>query len=121
MSRSYKNLNVWEKAHAFVRRVYEITNRFPEDEKYGITSQLRRATVAVPTNIAEGSGRRTQGAYVQHLDIALGSANEVDYLLLLSLELEYIDSSVYDELSDYIEVICKMLNKLISSLLKKNA
>ncbi len=70
MSRNYRNLKVWETSHEFVKEIYRLTKTFPKDEIFGITSQLRRAAVSIPANIAEGSGRRTEGVYIQVIGIS---------------------------------------------------
>ncbi|MDP1677631.1 MAG: four helix bundle protein [Bacteroidota bacterium] len=85
-----KNLLVWQKAHLLVKEVYVVSNDFPKEELYGITSQLRRAAVSIPTNIAEGSGRGSDADFKRFLQIAFGSTSEVEYLIFLSKELQFI-------------------------------
>ena len=77
--RDFKTLTVWQKAHQLVLVVYKTTNGFPKDELYGLTSQLRRATVSIAANIAEGSGKNTDADFARFIQISIGSANEVDY------------------------------------------
>ena len=91
----FRDLKVWEKSHQFVLSVYGATSSFPREEMYGLTSQLRRAAVSVPTNIAEGCGRGTDADFARFLQIAMGSACEADYLLLLSRDLKYLAQERY--------------------------
>jgi four helix bundle protein len=107
--RDFKKMQVWEKAHQFVLRLYPITARFPKEETYGLTSQIRRAAASIPANIAEGAGRETQAELAHFLYIASGSAAELDYHLLLARDLGYIDSRDYAELEDCITEIKRML------------
>lgn len=86
----HKNLDGWKKAMDLVEEVYKITLNFPQDERFGIISQLRRAAVSVPSNIAEGAGRRTDKEFVHFLSIAIGSLNELDTQIELSFKLKYI-------------------------------
>ncbi len=97
-------------------RVYDLMQKYPPQEKYGIISQLQRAVVSIPTNIAEGCGRSTEAELVRFMDIASGSASEVDYLLYLSLELTYIDSKSYMSLADELTEVRKMLAGYIKSV-----
>jgi four helix bundle protein len=80
---NFKDLKVWEKAHAFTLTVYKATEQFPKKEMFGIVSQLRRASSSVAANVAEGCGRKTNGDFARFLNIALGSANESEYFLIL--------------------------------------
>jgi four helix bundle protein len=95
----WKNLDVWNLADALARQVYQATKHFPRDELYGITSQLRRAALSVPTNIVEGYSRNGDRELARFLDIALGSLAEVKYLLHFSKGLGYISDSEYSVLS----------------------
>ena len=95
----YKQLVVWQKADELALQVYLITKTFPRDELYGITSQLRRAALSVPTNIVEGYGRHGKGELRQFTNIALGSLAEVDYLLDFCLRLKYFKQEDYDRIS----------------------
>jgi four helix bundle protein len=94
----YKELKVWEKAHKFTLSVYEASKTFPKDELYSLTNQLRRAASSVPANIAEGSGKNTQAEFAHFLNIALGSANESEYFLILSKDLIYLNPNKFSEL-----------------------
>ncbi|HKK82748.1 MAG TPA: four helix bundle protein [Atribacterota bacterium] len=116
----YKKLKVWENAHKFTIEIYDLTRNFPDEEKYGIVSQVRRSTSSIPTNIVEGCGQLDNGNLVRFLGIAKGSAFEVEYQLLLSRDLGYISKEQYIKLNEEIKYIIRMLNKLISSLKKYN-
>ncbi len=96
--KSYKKFIAWQSAHAFALRVYEITKQFPQDERYGITSQLRRCALSVPTNIVEGTARQGQRELKNFLNIALGSLGETEYLLEFCKEIGYLSQENYDEL-----------------------
>jgi four helix bundle protein len=113
---SWDDLAVLHKAHGLVIEIYRVSRSFPAEERFGLTSQLRRAIVSVPTNIAEGKGRRTTRDYIQFLVMARGSVEEVKYLLLLARDLGYISEDEYLALRNRAEEIGKMLNGLISSL-----
>ncbi|MGN6163252.1 MAG: four helix bundle protein [Flavisolibacter sp.] len=101
----YKELKVWEKAHKFTLSVYEASKTFPKDELYSLTNQLRRATSSIPANIAEGCGKNTQTEFAHFLNIVLGSANESEYFLILSRDLNYLDQNKFSEL---IKVLMKL-------------
>src|SRR5689334_20449604 len=96
---SFRNLKVWEKTHALTLDVYQATNAFPKDELFGLTSQIRRASASVGANIAEGSCRKGDGEFGRFLHIAIGSASEVEYHLLLARDLKILRSQDYDRLS----------------------
>jgi len=88
--REFSKLKVWEKAHKFVLEIYQVTKNFPKEEIFGITNQIRRASVSIPNNISEGCGRKSKKELSNFLNIAMGSASEVEYLLLLSHDLHYL-------------------------------
>lgn len=113
---NYKDLLVWQKAHLFTLKIYKAVARFPKEEVYALTSQLKRASYSIPSNIAEGCGRSTQNDLARFLNIALGSANEVDYFILLSIDLNYIESEEAQELSSSINEIKAMLISLIQKV-----
>ncbi len=115
----YKKLSVWEKSHQLVLTVYKLTKNFPKEEMFGITSQLRRAATSIPSNIAEGCGKNTSADLGNFLNIALGSANESSYLILLSKDLGYIPEESYTSLEKEIESIKAMLIVLISKVRNK--
>lgn len=109
-----------EEKFLLVKKIYLLTNDFPSDEKFGLVSQLKRASVSVPTNISEGSARNSEKEFLQFLYISLGSLTEVETLLLLSIELGFIKSKdVGDEVLQDVEVITKLLLGLINSIKKK--
>jgi four helix bundle protein len=114
----FHNLNVWKKSHLLTLNVYKVTKAFPKNEMFGITSQLRRATSSIPTNIAEGCGRGSDKDFARFTRISMGSANEAEYLLQLSLDLDYLNSDDYNKLIAEITSIKKMLNSLHKSLQK---
>jgi four helix bundle protein len=121
--RDFKKIQVWQKAHALVLKVYSVTASFPKDELYGLTSQIRRAAASIPANIAEGCGRDTQTELARFIHIASGSASELEYHLLLAHDLSFIETSLYTELDTNIHEIKKMLTgfeKAIQSNIKKS-
>jgi len=112
----YKKLKVWETAHKFTIDIYKTTKGFPEDEKYGLISQIRRSVSSIPTNIVEGCGQLGNGNLIRFLGIARGSAFEVEYQLLLSKDLGYININEFSVLNERIKSIIRMINNLIKSL-----
>jgi four helix bundle protein len=115
-SSRYQDLVVWQKAMCLAKTVYEITKRFPDDEHFGLTSQLRRAAVSIPSNIAEGQGRLTKGEFKQFLGTARGSVFEVETQLLLASDLNYIDQAAAQSTLEMSGEVSRMLNGLIKSL-----
>ena len=114
--KDFKKLKVWEKAHRLTLNVYEASAKLPREELYGITSQIRRACVSVPTNIAEGCGRSSDTDFARFLQISMGSASEVEYLLLLGLDLDLLVNDEYEELNSAVVEIKRMLTSLIKTL-----
>jgi len=112
----YHNILVWQKAHQFTLQVYRVTKKYPKDELFGITSQLRRASSSVPANIVEGSARRTNKEFGQFLIQARGSLAETQYFLELSKDLGYISEIEYNQLIVSSVEIAKMLNSLITKI-----
>ncbi len=110
--RDFRNLQVWKKSHNLTLDVYKSTSQFPRTEIYGLTSQIRRACSSIPTNIAEGCGRKSPADFARFLQIALGSASETEYLILLTHDLKYLNSDQYAELIDSINHIKRMLINL---------
>ena len=117
---NYKELKVWAKAHEFTLKVYEVTKQFPREEIYGMTSQLRRAASSIPANIAEGCGKFTSQDFARYLNIALGSANESEYFILLSKDLKFISLGDYTIINQIINEIKAMLISLISKVRLNN-
>jgi four helix bundle protein len=115
----YQQLIAWQKAIALVTEIYSATKSFPGDEIYGLTSQLRRAAVSVPSNIAEGQGRATRGEFVQFLCHARGSLYEVETQIAIAMALHYIAVDGRDRLLDRTTELGRILNGLIASLQKK--
>ncbi len=113
---SYRDLIVWQKAHKLVLNIYGITQTFPKEELFGLTSQIRRAVISIPANIAEGSGRQGTKDKLRFYNIPLASLNEVNYYLLLINDLKYAETS---ELILDIEEVGKML-KSYSNKISKN-
>lgn len=111
--RDFKTLQVWERAHQLVLSVYKVTLGFPKEELYGITSQIRRSGSSIPANIAEGCGHSGNGDLHRFLDIAMGSAAELSYLLLLSRDLAFISAESYWHISNQTDEVQKMLASLI--------
>ncbi|HEU0136946.1 MAG TPA: four helix bundle protein [Flavobacterium sp.] len=109
----YRKYVVWQKSHTLVLKVYKTTAEFPKTEQYGIVSQINRAAVSIPTNIAEGCGRETQKELIRYLYISSGSTHELEYLILLSKDLNYISAEEANILFTDISEIKKMLSSLI--------
>ena len=114
--RSFGDLRVWQIAHQLALAIYQITKNFPHEERYGLTSQLRRAVVSIAANIAEGSKRPSTKDLCHFLDIAQGSNEEVKCLLMLSRDLHYMPSDQFVGLFEKSEAIGAMLNGLLQSL-----
>ena len=110
---THKDLDVWKLAINLVTDVYKKTKQFPSDEKFGLTNQIRRAAVSVPSNIAEGSARNSNKEYIQFLYISLGSITELETQFIIAQNLEYISQDDFDSLTIQIETISKLLMGLI--------
>jgi four helix bundle protein len=119
MLKNYKELKVWQRSYQLCLEVYGITKKFPEDERYGLSSQMRRAAVSVPSNIAEGYGRRTTREYIRFLYIAYGSNCELETQILLGGDLGYITATKLEILQEGIGEVERMLKALIRSLERK--
>jgi four helix bundle protein len=109
----FKQLKVWHRAHKLTLSVYALTRQFPKEELYGLTSQLRRAAASIGANIAEGCGRKSDGEMNRFLQIARGSAAELEYHLLLSRDLHIIDGEKFSELIDEADAVQRMLTSLM--------
>jgi len=114
--RNYKDLQVWQKAHTLALSVYRDTRTFPQDERFGLTSQLRRSASSIPANLAEGCGRRSDGEMARFVQIAMGSGAELSYHLLLCRDLEILKAAQFLRLSSDLEEVMKMLSPLSSRL-----
>lgn len=117
--RNYRNLKAFELADELVFMVYKITKTFPKDELFGLTSQLRRAAVSIPSNIVEGASRDTESEFLRFLDMSYGSASELDYQISLAYRLGYIEEIPYSELREKSTETAKVINGLIRSIRKK--
>ncbi|HJX89733.1 MAG TPA: four helix bundle protein [Pyrinomonadaceae bacterium] len=114
--RPHEKLDLWKKAIEFVVSIYKATESFPKDEKFGLTSQLRRAAVSIVANIAEGAGRKSSKEFRQFLSHSQGSASEVDTELVIAHRLNYLSRMDYDNLSEDLDHIGRMLTRLSQSL-----
>lgn len=114
--KSYRELGVWQKSVNLTKQIYLLTQKFPSQELYGLTSQIRRASVSIPSNIAEGQSRRHSKEFMQFLYIALGSLAEVDTQLVLSYELGFLSEGDFERTELNIQELRRMLYGLIDSL-----
>ena len=114
--RDFKKLKVWQRSHQLALDVYKSTEKFPKSEQYGLMSQMRRSAVSIPSNIAEGCGKEGQAVFARYLRIAMGSANELEYQLILSHDLNYIGKGAFDTLSDEVNQLKKMLVVLVKKI-----
>ena len=108
----FRKLNVWQKAHQLTLAIYEVTRKFPQDERFGLISQMRRCAASIPANIAEGCGRSKGGDFGRFLEIASGSASELEYHLLLAHDLDHLDDSAHQRLAAEVAEVKKMLTSL---------
>jgi four helix bundle protein len=114
--KSHKDLTVWQKSYQLCLLVYRITKHFPKEELYGLTSQMRRAVVSIPFNIAEGYCRQRRLEYIQFLQFSFASAAELETQLLLSNDLGYLYKGEFEEANDLLQEVMKMLNSLIDKI-----
>ena len=119
--RSYRDLIVWQKAFELSLLIYKLTKSFPKEEMYGLISQIRRCTISIPSNIAEGYTRHRKLEYVQFLQIAFASGAELETQLLIAKELDYVSQVNFDKAYSLLQEIMKMLNVLISKIKNSNA
>ncbi len=110
--RDFRGLQVWKKSHDLTLSMYKFTSQFPREEIYGLASQIRRACASIPTNVAEGCGRGSSADFARFLQIAMGSASETEYLILLAHDLKYLNLDQYDKLMDTVIHIKRMLINL---------
>ena len=113
---SYKELIVWKKSYTLTQNIYKITENFPKKEDSALTSQMKRCTLSIPSNIAEGYRRAHRKEFIQFLHIALGSASELEVQLLLSKDINYIDETTYSECNELLIEVLKMLTVMISKM-----
>ena len=114
--RDFRGLKVWEKSHHLTLRIYKMTKVFPREEMYGITSQIRRSCASIPANIAEGCGTDSDAEMARYLQIAMASASELEYHILLARDLELISTINYDEVNEEVTQIKRMLTPFIRRL-----
>jgi len=114
--KDFRTLKVWEKAHALTLAVYKVTEKFPKQELYALTNQIQRAAVSIPTNIAEGCGKDSDAELKRYFVIAMGSSSELEYLLLLALDLTYLSKDSYQILNNNLIEVRRMLNTFIQRL-----
>lgn len=119
--RDFRALKVWEKSHELALSIYRISRSFPKEETYSLTSQIRRAATSIPTNIAEGSGRGSHADFARFVQIAIGSASEVEYLLLLARDLQYVEPGTHDALEMRITEVKRMLTAFLRKLRSDSA
>lgn len=115
---SYKELTVWQKSYQLTLEIYAATKKFPKEELFGLVSQIRRCSVSIPSNIAEGNGRFGKKEHIQFIRIAFGSGSELETQLLLSKDLKYISEIDYEKLNLLLSEVMRMLNKMLASLSK---
>lgn len=117
--KDFRELKVWQKAHRLVLEVYRFSKGYPSDERFGLTNQIRRAAVSISSNISEGCGRDGDAELARFLQIAMGSACEVEYQLLLSRDLGYLDCESHDHLNDSIVEVKRMFAGFLRRLRQK--
>ncbi len=114
--KDFRQLKVWEKSHRLALAIYKATKAFPKEELYGLTSQIRRASMSIPTNIAEGCGRNTDAEFARFLQISMGSASETEYQLILAHDLEFLSQDDHEKLHNDVEEVKRMLASLLKTL-----
>ncbi len=112
----FKDLEIWKRSRKFCAAIYEITSKFPDSEKFGLTNQLRRASVSIPSNITEGSSRHSNKDFSRFLQIAIGSAYEIETQLLIAFDLKFISEKESNNLTAELEEIIKMTSRFKSTL-----
>jgi four helix bundle protein len=113
---SFRNLQVWQRSMTLVEEIYKVTGGFPRSEQFGLISQIRKASVSIPSNIGEGKRRKKQAVFLNHLDIALGSQGEVEVQLEIAKRVGFLRTAEYERLQTIVEEVGRMLNGLISSM-----
>lgn len=114
--KDFRSLKVWHKSHQLTLCIYQVTALFPKEELYGLAKQIRRASASIPANIAEGCGRGTDAEFARFVQIAMGSASELEYHLLLAYDLGLIDNSQHEKLNTEVTEIKRMLVSFIQKL-----
>jgi four helix bundle protein len=110
--KDFRDLHVWRKAHLLTLASYKVTNGFPKQEMYGMCSQIRRCAASIPANIAEGCGKRGNGEFQRYLNIAAGSASELEYHFLLAHDLQFVNEDDYRDLNNCVVEVKRMLASL---------
>ena len=113
MIQSFKDLEIYQRSKKLLKEIYKITEEYPEQEKYNVISQLRRSVLSIPLNIAEGYGRKSKEDFKRFLKISLGSSNEIEALLEISEELNYLEEKEYQKLSKENEIIGKVIFRMV--------
>jgi four helix bundle protein len=111
--RDFRELKVWGKAHGLTLEIYRVTGKFPREEVYGLTSQMRRCSSSIPANIAEGCGRSGNAELARFLQIGMGSATELEYHILLARDLTFLPENIYGQLHDRVTEVKRMLTSLL--------
>ncbi len=119
--KSYKELIVWQKSILLVKEIFLLTNKFPKSELYGIISQMRRAAIAIPSNIAEGYGRKSSKEYAQFYSISYGSALELETQLIIAKDLNFADDKGFEKANQLLDEVLRMLNSMTSKMKQLNA
>jgi four helix bundle protein len=114
--RNFRHIKAWQKGHELVLQAYRCTASFPDSERYGLTSQIRRAAVSVPANIAEGCGRNSEPDFARFLHIAMGSASELEYLFLVSRDLGFVPADTHNDLERRVVEVKRMLTGFTQKL-----
>ncbi len=114
--KTHRDLQIWQKSMSFVTKVYNVTDNFPDSEKFGLVSQIRRSAVSIPANIAEGFGRRSNGDFRRFLNISMGSLFELQTELEISKNLGVLNESIFVELFEYTREIERMMSSFIRTL-----
>ena len=119
--KSYRDLEVWQKGMALAKRIYEITANFPAEERFGLTNQIRRAVVSIPSNLAEGHARSGTAEFLHFISISMGSVAELETQILLSADLGYMDKVIGNDVLTQTDTIGRMLRGLRKSLLSSKS
>jgi four helix bundle protein len=118
--KDFRTLKIWEKSHALTLAIYKATGAFPKQELYALTSQIQRAAVSIPANIAEGCGKDSDAELKRYFLIAMGSSSELEYLLILAQDLGYLPANVFQSMTNDLVELRKMLNAFIQKLKSKS-
>ncbi len=116
MAHKFKELQIWKRSRLFCSKIYDITSKFPDSEKFGLTNQLRRASVSIPSNIAEGSSRISDKDFSRFLQISIGSAYEIETQLLIAFDLKFASENEIKPIFTELDEIIKMISKFKSTL-----